>query len=232
MPPRFEFELRLGPYKPNVANSSAVHDVYDKVYTDKSMFAGRPLMLGAETDWYFLRTAGLLGLYGRVGWWHADGPTRLCRDANNVIIRCDDSNFGTSEKGVDHATLTIIPVSVGLVYRMDLLKRRFGIPLLFSAKAGLDYHLWWAKSGSDASKYKGKPARGGTLGYSAALGAAFSLSGLQSKSSFSSSRSGVSEYYLFAEYDLIRGRSLDSKKNRFDMTPTKPMVVVGFLIDF
>ena len=100
----------------------------------------------------------------------------------------------------DETSLRLIPLSLGLVYRADMLRDRVGSPLVPYAKAGLDCTLWRMAdtAGSDSS--------GRTFGWHAAAGVTLDLSFLDTEAAMSMDReAGVNQTALFFEvvrYDL------------------------------
>ena len=233
-PPYAEFELRFSPYQPNVADNTLVHQIYDRVYnpSGKALFNGHSIMFSVEGDYFFLNEEGLFGIYGRAGYWTTGGSTRLCTAAGTVT-KCSNETILSSTQGSDTASLSIVPVSVGAVYRVDQLKRNAGIPLVFTAKAGFDYYIWFARSGAATPVNGNIKGYGATLGFSASLGVALSLR-IFDPGTGAEPRNGPSEYYLFAECAYVHGKSLDGKP-RFDMTPrgtASTLSTLGLLFSF
>jgi hypothetical protein len=232
--PRWGVELRLGPYRPTFARRAAGHALYDAMYVnddEKSLFAGRPVMMGVELDSYILRTLGLLGVYGRVGYWRATGSSRACVAADGATpVSCTPDTLAQSIPGNDIAGLTALPVSLGAIWRLDMLKRHTPVPLLFTLKGGLDYHMWWGSSGGKRARYMGQAARGATLGYQGSVGVSLNMDGF-AKRALSRIRSKV-ENNLFIEYALIRGHALAGKNrhDRIDFTDNR-VITVGLACD-
>jgi len=232
--PRWGVELRAGPYRPAFSSQAQAQALYDliMVQDDESMFKGRPMMLAIEGDYYFLRTLGLLGAYGRVGFWQASAASRACMAEDNVtLVPCNSTTVFRSIRGNDTATLTHLPLSLGALWRFDLLKRRTPVPLLFTAKLGLDGHFWWGSSGGHRARYNGRPARGATLGWQASVGMSLNVDGF-AKRALSRIRSRV-ENNLFVELATVRGHALvgPARHDRLDFTDNR-MVTVGLACDF
>lgn len=232
--PRWGAELRVGPYRPAFSNQATGRALYDLVMVqgDDSLFAGRPMMLALEGDFYILRRLGLLGAYGRVGYWRASAPSRACVAADGVtFVPCNSTTVFDSVVGNDTASLMDLPLSLGAVWRFDLLKRRTPVPLIFSAKLGLDGHLWWGSSGGKRARYNGQLARGATLGWQASVGMSLNLDGF-AKRALSRMRSKV-ENNLFIELATLRGRALlgPARADRLNFTDNH-VVTVGLACDF
>jgi hypothetical protein len=94
----------------------------------------------------------------------------------------------------DQTGLRLIPLSAALVYRADVLRERYGSPLVPYAKAGLDCTLW---SMTDTSE---PTASGRTFGWHGALGVTLDLSILDPEAARTMDReSGVNQTALFFE---------------------------------
>lgn len=112
-PEMFALELRGGPYSPG-----DVGDFYDD---------SGPL-LQIEFDVMFLKIpyVGRVGIGAALGW---------SRYTGNAV---DAAGMPTDEK----ASLTLIPLPVMAVLRVDTLARELEIPILFAGKIGLDVVFW------------------------------------------------------------------------------------------
>jgi len=115
-PEGFALELRGGPYAPS-------SDAVAEVYPDDS----GPL-LAVELDVMFLRIpyVGRAGIGSGIGW------------ARLSDTSLDEAGMRTDEE-ID---LTLIPIPLVAVLRVDVLARELDIPLLLAGKIGLDMLLW------------------------------------------------------------------------------------------
>lgn len=186
---RAAFELKLGPYTPNIDDEFGGDGPYNDVFGGST-----PLLLEAEFDYQFWRGFGSLGVFGAVGW------SQVRASAIGV----------DGEPTADKTRLRMLPLRLGLVYRFDELQRRWNIPFVFSFKAGLDYSAWFVMAGNqiadaadpDGTRHVG---RGGTFGYHAALGVNFLLDSLAPRMATTfAANSGVDNSYLFAELMMAR----------------------------
>lgn len=206
--PRFGAELRATPYRPILSNLRDARALRTQLWdrSDTSLIHGHPLMFGGSFAWYAWDDYGLLGPMLTVGYWHQSGLARKCVDANNEVVQCTPDTVAASQPGTDQAGLLAIPISLGAVYRYDLLRRYFAIPLSLHAKAGLSYTLYWGSLGSQTSTYRQRPARGGTAGWYAAAGATLALSGLGKRDAapYGLNGRGAPDAGLFVEYTLMR----------------------------
>ena len=144
--PQFGFELRFGPFRPQIGTADE-RAAYDAVYgNDDSLFEDRPLMKQLEVSWYPWSRFGVGGLFFRIGHWRASGTTRDCGEGG-----CTGDGLEGSVAGNEKTSLTILPLTLGAVYKLDLLKERFYIPLVPYAKAGFDYFLWFNSAAGKTS---------------------------------------------------------------------------------
>ena len=126
----------------------------------------------------------------------------------------------TGEASGDSTTFQVVPLSLDLVYRFDVMAERWNIPFVPYAKLGLLYNVWWMRNGveeiastttSDGTKQE---ALGATGGWHGTLGLRFMLDVLepQSQRSFDIEM-GVNHSYLFAEYQKMTADDFGSGKS-------------------
>ena len=137
-------------------------------------------MMQLELDRQLLRRAGGTWALGvGVGYAHATG----------AALEADLKTPSGDETG-----LRLIPLSAALVYRADILRERYGSPLVPYAKLGLDCTLWHMSDTSQAS------VDGRTFGWHAAAGVTLDLSILDPEASHTMDReSGVNQTAVFVE---------------------------------
>ena len=114
----------------------------------------------------------------------------------------------TLKASADTTTLKIVPISLDVVYRLDPLAHKVGIPFVPYVKVGAMYAVWWFLNGSgDYAKFTNKDGKsvealGGTGGWHAAAGLRFLLDVLEPSAARSFDiEMGVNHSYLFVEYD-------------------------------
>lgn len=228
--PRWGAELRLAPYRPRVGGP-AVQQTYRTVYAehDGSIVHGRPLSYSVAGEWYATDRCGLIGPYLRLGFWRASGATRQCVDAAGAPVPCTAETVRQSTRGNDTGSLTMFPVSPGLVWRLDPWLQRLRLPVGAALNVGLDYVLWWARSGGQPSRYGAHLAQGATLGLH--VGAQLSLQ-LDALMHAGASRS-VAGTHLFAEYQYSYGAAIAGRhrRNRLD-TSDRLLVAIGLGLRF
>jgi hypothetical protein len=124
-PQWFAFEMKIGPYLPG--------DGEERV---RQIFRGdRGWMLNLEVDvtLYQIPYAGQLNLAGGWGWGNYDGKAL---DADGALTG-------------ENTELTLYPLSVLGVLRIDALARYTVVPLTFAGKLGYEWVRWKAETAGD-----------------------------------------------------------------------------------
>ncbi|MEO0814913.1 MAG: hypothetical protein AAFY60_18780, partial [Myxococcota bacterium] len=119
--PQYGVEVRFGPFSPQISSDGRIREFYRLIYEppenqDDSIFEYEPLMKSFELDWYFFNKFGLLGVSGSIGHWSINGLTRVCPDADDGSTCTPDTVF-ESEAGSTETSLTLVPMTAGLVYK-------------------------------------------------------------------------------------------------------------------
>jgi len=231
--PTWEIEVQTGPYRPKVSGNAIVRDYYKLTYpSDGSMFKGMPLLTVIQGDWYLLRDYGLLGVSFAAGYWKVSGTARSCyvgTGATQQAVPCTAQTVFESVPGNTVTSLTMIPLSVGVQYRYDWLKRSLHVPLVPYAKAGLDYWIWFNdKGGSLSHNAAGAAGDGATWGFHGAAGLALNLDWLDPSSGSLGAKSDFTGVYLFGEYSTYIANDF-GKTDRLDASAN--IVWVGLSLD-
>lgn len=123
-PEQFALELRGGPYRPEVGPPF-----------EESFGGDRGPMLAMELDVLVLRIpyVGHLGIGSGVGWSRYSGRAEV---------------VGGGE-AAEETSLTLVPVPIMGVLRVDVLSRELNIPLLFTGKLSADIVFWNSETGND-----------------------------------------------------------------------------------
>jgi hypothetical protein len=154
-PRNWNLELRFGPYYPNVDSEFA--DRGDPARPFEQVFSTKKhLLFGVELDRQILHRGGTWSIGFGLSRYKATAASL----AADLVTRTGDQT-----------SLTIYPLSLQAVYRADILRQRFGSPVIPYAKLGLDYALW---SISDTAK--STSTSGQTAGWNAAAGVSLDLS--------------------------------------------------------
>jgi hypothetical protein len=188
-PQRFAFELRFGPYRPQIDDTFPQSKPYETVFgTD------RRVMFGLEFDWQIYRIPYVGTIGPGIGWSY----THMSATA----IRAD------GQPSVEETGLGIMPTYGVGVLRIDGLARQTGIPLVGYGKAGLGYAWWW--TGNDMETQR----RGHTWGTQFALGGMFLLDIIDSHSSVEIDNEwGVNNSYVFFEWMVANLNDFKSKSD-------------------
>ena len=196
-PQNFAFELKFGPYKPQVDSSVKNGTPY------KDIFGSNPFFFTQiEFDWQFWRKVGSFGLGFTLGYGRDKGKALTADGA---------------DKSADKAEFHILPLAIMLVYRFDYVAKRFNVPLVPYVKFGFDYYIWWTRTATGKIPVvDGKKGYGGTWGFHVNAGLAFLLDFFSPGTAKSfDAEVGVNHSYLFAELfyakvnNFFRSRSID-----------------------
>lgn len=185
---RFALELRMGPYYPDIDA--------DSERTSQQEFFGTKdrLFLGVELDWQFYRIPyfGTAGVGGSIGYVSFTGLNQ----AENLADIPDNQSIS------QESTLTVIPMSIVGVLRIDEASRRWPVPFVPYAKLGFGYALWSVHDGVGISRTdSGDLGRGRSMGLQAAIGGMFLLDFLEPSTARALDvESGINNSYLFFEW--------------------------------
>jgi hypothetical protein len=154
-PQHFAFELRFGPYKPNVDSEFSARHPYQDFFG-----SGQHLLSQIEFDYEFFHKMGTAAIGVGAGYYSVTGTAPL----------------DTGVPSGDQSTLKVAPVAVSLIYRFDYFQETRDIPLVPYGKLGLDWAYWQITDGNgEIAHADGGTGRGGTLGWHAAIGLALVL---------------------------------------------------------
>jgi len=230
--PSFTFEIRLGPYLPNIdgefdgaktpfANVFGVDCDTPVSSTSKPSVSPR-VYFGLEFDALPLRIP-YVGMFGvGVGWGYTNFSNRA------VFTSGGKTSTGAPSCSEQTTSLMIMPMHASLVLRVDELMRRTGIPIVPYGKAGAGFAFWRASTDAGTehcSPDSSNPAAAAActedrsgMGWSPslhfALGGMLALNFIDPRSSARlGETTGVNHIYLFGEWssDTI---SLSSKTLR------------------
>jgi MYXO-CTERM domain-containing protein len=171
-------ELRFGPYRPNVDSEFADRGESARPY-EEVFSSARHLMTQLEIDHHLSHRGGTWAAGVGVGYFKVTAAALT----QNLQARSGD------ETG-----LRLIPLSAVGVYRADILRERWGSPIVPYAKVGLDCTLWRISDTSQAD------LNGRTFGWHAAGGVTLDLAPLDREAAHEMDReSGVNQAALFFE---------------------------------
>ena len=217
-PQRFAFEVKFGPYLPDVDETKGLtgHPFEETFGTlkplDNGNFKGfsRPrsaLLTTVEFDWQIWHRFGSLGfgvsagIMRRTGaGWNTNANGSPCQFVIDTRQVCTRSG--------DRTAFSVLPLTLELVYRFDVLAKRWRVPLVPYLKGGIGYYVWWAESANGLVSSQGSRGLGGVFGLVAHPGLAFLLDIIDpAASQVIDSELGINHVYLFAElnYGWVNG---------------------------
>jgi hypothetical protein len=208
-------EVRMGFYQPSFSEKGLTGtNPYKKIFGDKSMF-----LFGLEGDFQFWKGFGSLGAFGVMSYGRVSGKGLMADDT----------------KSADTTRFTMLPLGAGLVYRFDVLAKRYQIPLVPVLKGGLVYSFWWVSDGNgdtatwtDPNTDKMRTASGGTAGYMGSLGLHLLLDIFEPHTSVTfDNEMGVNNSYAFIEVQTTQLNDFGSKDS-FDLSDTNLMFGLSF----
>jgi len=173
------FELKFGPYTPNVDDEPAIRDSggspYSDVFGNDSMF-----LTCIEVDWQFLQLEGInLGVGGSLGFMQAYAKSKT----------------ESGGESADYTVLNVMPFALLAVIRVDALADLANVPLVPFFKVGLDWYLWWILGGGQESQ------TAGTMGWQIGGGLMIQLDWIDRMTARTfDNEVGVNHSYLFFEY--------------------------------
>ncbi len=243
-PQHFAFELKFGTYSPNIDATGGLtgKPFSDEFVAQDSANAGkRPdgkLLTSMEFDWQFWHGFGSLGVGVSAGLMRVSTHSFVYGTATDgSLVSCPvvPGQLNCQRSG-DTNTLSVIPLTLELVYRFDVLSKRWNIPVVPYLKGGIGYYLWWVADGSGnlahnvdktsqqivntgTCGFGGDCALGGTFGLVAHPGIALMLDFLDPGSARTMDNElGINHTYLFCElnYAWINGFGSATKLNLSD----------------
>lgn len=201
---RFGLELKFGPYLPDIDRSyeGAGLGPYANVFGvqgDDGIATAQPkkgLFSALGFEWQFYHLGGSFSLGTTIG---------MFRDKAQALQLEPDAD-GNYRNKADNATFNVVPITLLLGYRFELLADRFKVPLVPYARGGLAYGFWWATKGDRgdiSTTMDGQKTRGGSLGWQANLGLMLRLDFIDRASAIDLDRNtGVNHTYLFGEWQF------------------------------
>lgn len=202
-PQNFAWELKLGPYSPNLDSEFAGKENSATPFAD--LFGGGSALLWqTELDVQLWRGFGSIAIGGSVGYYSkAAAACRQGDTTDGAAVSCEGN---ANRVAGDRTRLTLLPLAALLIYRFDVLADRLNIPLVPYFKGGLNYTLWWIRDGggavatataADGTQRRG---RGGTLGWQVAGGLALRLDALEPGAARALDADyGINHSYVFGE---------------------------------
>jgi len=233
-PRHWMFELKFGPYKPDVDAESGLsghpyRDVFECLPGHScSKWAGYTVMSQAELDFQVWKGFGSLGIAGTIGYFRIKGKALQPEDPS-VPYDPDSNPYIYSG---DTTTMNLLPFVLQVVYRWDYAAIKWGVPIVPYVKGGAVCTVWWIENGNgDVARFgNGTKARGTTFGYEINLGIAFLLDVLEPSAAKTMDREiGINHSYLFAEFVHSQVRWAVHDRMRLGMPAT---FLAGLALEF
>jgi hypothetical protein len=231
----FAFEIKLGPYSPNIDASPGLNKLGGHPFADlfspgKSRPPGR-LLTQLEFDYQFWhKWYGNFAIGHDIGYYRRTAHS-LEYNSGDPTSPCDPTKGQTCVGSTgDTTALNIIPLELTLNYRFDYLAKRYHIPFVPYVKVGLAYYVWWIENGNgflSIAKFLNSDGKvtdtgfGGTFGWVLNPGGTFLLDVLDPTAAHTlDSELGINHTYLFCElhYANITGFGASNKMNLSDVS--------------
>jgi hypothetical protein len=207
------FELGAGPYRPDIDSDLVGAQPYRDVFG-----TGRGWMFRVGVSRALITHPGALELGLRTGFF---------RDSGHALQVDPVTGLPTGERSADTTTFNVVPTSLTLTYRFDLLADRYGIPLAPYGRVALERYNWWVTGGTGSTS-----KTGATNGYSFTGGIAFLLDfvdpGLARELD---ADTGINHSYLFFDVTKSKVDDFGSKKS-WDLSDEKLSLGFGMMFVF
>ncbi len=260
-PQHLMVEVKFGPYVPHIGDTISLHGstTYSDVFGDQSSAKGSVppwgLLGQGEVDYQFFHGFGVLGIGISAGYHYRTAKQFVLEPTRNAYCSVLDNGSGgrkylfeaQPDKGLpakevtysdcisdDEDKLNVVPLSLLLSYRFDVLDKRFGIPIIPYMKVGLAYYVWWfGNSNSYVAEIKDRDgnsleAKGASLGLTLHPGIALDLSALDPSAARAIDQEiGLNRVTVFAEmnYAWVNGFG---RGNKLDLSDTTFSAGLGF----
>ena len=179
------FELRTEFYSPEVDDAFESATPYETAFGTDFMWG-----MGAYVDYQLVQDYGSLALGAGIAYKSITGQA--------VEAESDDET-----------ALCMVPLTLGLTYRFDMLATKWSIPIVPYGKAGLVAAIWWITNGkgevantrNPVSPYEERTGWSTTYGLYYGGGVQFLLDVFSNRMAATmDSEMGVNNSYLFVEY--------------------------------
>ncbi|MBN2525349.1 MAG: hypothetical protein JXR76_03080 [Deltaproteobacteria bacterium] len=195
-------ELKFGPYRPNGSRFA----VDDRRYDYGSFFGENENMVRVELelDWQFARIDKVMSFAVAGGW----GFMR--EEARGFV---ETTAGAAPERSSDKTSINVMPFSLLGVIRLDVLTEKLAVPFVPYIKGGLNWYVWWTKTGGSRDN------SGGTPGWQINPGLAFLLDWIDETTARTfDNEVGVNNSYLFFEFMYARVKGFGDS-GKLDLSP-------------
>jgi hypothetical protein len=204
-PAHILFELRFGPYSPEVDEEFGGNGPYTEFFGSDPLF-----YFGLELDWLPLHIPYVGSIGAGFGWGFTEASGKAKDDAGADV-----------ESDTD---LTIFPMHVSAVLRLDGPIRKWNVPIIPYAKVGLGFAVW------EASGPGSEGGEGTSAGLHLALGGALALNTFDKEAALRMREStGIRYASIYGEWMWANLDGLGSEEVLHVGTST---VIIGLSLDF
>ncbi len=229
----WNLEIKVGPYFPDVDSEVAGAAPFEEVFGGKGK-----IMTILSLDRFFSFPAGQLGITGSIGYSSRSANAFEIDSMGNAVPDPNKPGEFVRSEG-DKTGFTLVPTTIGIVYRFTMLDDEFRIPIVPYAKLGLSYYLWrFTAPNGDTSESptdgcpipgrlvngkscEGNLARGASLGYQGTVGIAIRAERIDPKAALSlRNEMGVEHagFFLEGQLAVVDGFGADKKLSVGDAT--------------
>jgi hypothetical protein len=229
-PQRFALEIKFGPYLPDVdaAYQGAGFGPYAAIYgrtDDNGVTTGQPrkgVFSVFSFEWQFFHIGGPLSLGTSIGYF---------RDSANALIDEPVPDGDSTRSSADKTVFHVIPLTLLLGYRFELLADRFRVPLVPYARGGIAHGFWIEKKGGQlVTNDAGQQSRGSSWGWQANLGLMLRLDFIERAAAVDLDRlTGINHTYIFGEWQFSRLNGFGSDKA---MSIGDDTFLIGLAVEF
>ncbi len=176
------FEIGAGTYRPNIDSEPGLaRPTFAQFFGNSDGW-----MFRAALSRVLLTYPGSLEVGLRTGY--------MRRSGHGLQMTADGSTISDVPSS-DTTAFNVIPTTITVTYRLDMLPERYHVPLAPYVRLALERYNWWVTKGDG-----GSARNGATNGYSAAAGLALQLDIFDRQAARElQSESGIDHTYLFAE---------------------------------
>ncbi len=182
----------------------------------KAMYGGNPIQINVDYEWYPFVHWGKLGLQGGAGFFTSTGNGRFTYASSNTGALCDNTAEDCTAR--EKYTFYGLPVSLGLIYRLQVTDRPYFAPYIVG---GGSYYLL-AEKRDDGKPFK---AVGSGAGYGGG-GIMFNISAFDRTTAFTLE----SEYGLHNVWVNFDYRYVASLSKVLDVSAS--LIAVGLVMDY
>jgi len=196
-------EIHFGLYTPNIDQEAELtKPIYEDIFGKDGTVFGLNYSFQVFSDNYI----GTFSILSGISYFNVSGYGMYQEKPIGYVHSKDEDGKDIpypTGKSNDSTEFSMIPFELAVVYNLDQLERLFAVPLVFYAKIGLNYNLWWSTDGNgETVTVNDKNSSGGKKGWHYGLGIRFLLDILDPVAAVKfDNEYGVNGSYIFIEYN-------------------------------